>query len=110
MIVVGKRQSGKTHYLVNEIIKKRKIGESVLIVSYNYERGNNLKKSILLEYRKLYPNNIKELLDFEKNIRISSSFESRFLFNYILIDDLDMILGENCICTISDVIKIQEAK
>lgn len=93
MIIVGKRQSGKTTYAINQIISRCKDGDVVGVISYNYESSKFLEK--LLKRR------VKGV-----TIKIIDLSEIKEV-NHVLIDNLDLVLGDKSICAVSnDVVNI----
>lgn len=98
MIFVGKRQVGKTHEAIVEVVNRCNDGDVVGVISCGIVNSNNLKKMI---ERHL-------LVKGKKNTKVKViRLEDRETVDHVLIDELDMLLGENCVCSTGGVINLK---
>lgn len=88
-LFVGKRQAGKTHLAIRELLEKVKKGDTVGVVGRNLDTARQLKKTI----EKMIPEGFITI----KPIKIEDIHSMKL--DFIFIDDLDMVLPDNCICT-----------
>lgn len=95
MIFVGKRQVGKTHRAIQEVVSRCKSGDTIGIISYNSDSSNFLKTRIekLLSSDSICVKviNLNEIKDVD----------------HVLIDELDKVLGSKCVCSTGGVIKLE---
>lgn len=97
MIFAGERQIGKTHRAISEIALKCKNGETVGIITYNDNYSYMLKKVVESTLKFLHKDGVKV-----KIIKL----EDRNTVDYAFIDELDLLLGKNCICTTGGIINL----
>ena len=94
MIFVGKRQCGKTHNMIQEVLKRYEIGDTIGVIGYNKNHAIFLKEKIA-----------KELGDDYSSIKIISLNEIDSV-DHVVIDELDLVLGEKCVCSSGGVVNI----
>lgn len=97
MIFVGKRQVGKTYEAIEEVVSRCNDGDVVGVISYNPLASKFLKK--LVEKRLL----VKGV----SNVKVEViKLEDRGMVDHVLIDELDMLLGKNCVCATGGVVSL----
>lgn len=97
MIITGKRQSGKTTYAIKTVVEKVKDGDVVGVISYSDDSSSFLLKLLNLNlerHNKKVETKIINLTDI-KDVDI------------VLIDNLELILGDKCVCATSSVVNIE---
>lgn len=95
MIFTGKRAVGKTHLALQELISRIKDGDSVGVVGYNKDISNYFVNRI-----------IKSSIN--KNIEVKCIDLSEIdKVNHVFIDNLDMVLGDKCVCSSGGVVNVK---
>lgn len=98
MIFTGKRQVGKTHEAIAEVVSRCKDGNTVGVISYNSDASNFLKRLVEKRLLVIGKTNVKVEV-----IRL----EDRGTVDHVLIDELDMLLGKNCVCATGGVVNLK---
>lgn len=98
MIFTGKRQVGKTHEAISEVVNRCKDGDIVGVISYSSDVSKHLKR--LIEKRLLVRG--------KENVKVEViRLEDRGTVDHVLIDELDMLLGKNCVCATGGVVNLK---
>lgn len=90
MIIVGKRQSGKTTYAIDEVVRRCKDGDIIGVLSYDYDSANHLDKLLRAK--------IKDKAKRCVTTKFIFSLEDIKDVDHVLIDNLDLVLGDKCVC------------
>lgn len=105
MIFVGKRQAGKTHNMVMEVLDRYKDGDRIAIVGYNLDHAKHIEFVLIRAYMNKYRISYNEAESFRKNIKIVKLNEISD-FDHVLIDELDRVLGSKCVCSTGGAINL----
>lgn len=96
-LFVGKRQAGKTYLAIRELLEKVKKGDTVGVVGRNLDATHQLKNTI----EKMIPEGFITINP------IKIEYIHSMKLDFIFIDDLDMVLPDNCICTSGNVFNVK---
>ncbi|MGL6185571.1 MAG: hypothetical protein ACRC1T_09365 [Clostridium chrysemydis] len=105
MIFTGKRQAGKTHNMVMEVLDRYKDGDRIAIVGYNIDHAKRIEFVLIRAYMNKYRISYNEAESFRKNIKIVKLNEISD-FDHVLIDELDIVLGSKCVCSTGGVVNL----
>lgn len=97
MIIVGKRQSGKTTYAIDEVVRRYKDGDTIGVISYDYYSAIHLEKLLKAKLKA----KLKDEAKVFGATKIIISLENVKDVDHVLIDNLDLILGDKCVCATS---------